>query len=262
MVQMMYNRLIPMPSSYPLPWIILLRLCAAYLRRRSLSFQEESRLCMARLPQNFRVSGRENIPPCGPYLLTTNHYTRRGLPAWWLAISISSVVPADIHWIITSGWIFNGSRYAGPFEASTHWAFRRVARVYGFTTMPPMPPRASETAARAGAVREVLAYARAAPQAVIGLAPEGRDTPGGVLCWPPPGAGRFILHMAEAGPILPVGVFEQDDCLRLNFGPPYRLRLPGGISADQCDYLARRKVMQAIAQRLPESMRAEFGGPL
>ena len=71
----------------------------------------------------------------------------------------------------------------------------------------------------------VLAFASTHPQAILGLAPEGGDQPGGLLNWPPAGAGRFILLLAEQGfPLLPVGCFEQagvfcrDERLRAGLG--------------------------------------------
>ncbi len=82
-----------------------------------------------------------------------------------------------------------------------------------------MPPRPGDVKARARSVRRALAFAKAHPQAILGLAPEGGDQPGGVVDWPPAGAGRFVLLLAEQGfPILPVGCFEEAGEFCLRFG--------------------------------------------
>jgi hypothetical protein len=99
------------------------------------------------------------------------------------------VVPQDVHWVMTAGWTFPGQRRGRLLKPLTYWLFRRVAKVYGFTTMPPMPPNPKESLARARAVRQVLEYAERANRPIIGLSPEGRDFPTGQLGTPPPGVG-------------------------------------------------------------------------
>ncbi len=109
-----------------------------------------------------------------------------------------------------------------------------------------MPPRPQDVKARARSVRRVLAFARTHPQAILGLAPEGGDQPGGLLNWPPAGAGRFILLLAEQGfPLLPVGCFEEDGAFCLHFGEPYRLQIPAGLPSKEKDRAAAEIVMQS-----------------
>ncbi|MCX7671840.1 MAG: hypothetical protein N2439_17445, partial [Anaerolineae bacterium] len=123
----------------------------------------------------------------------------------------------------------------------------------------PMPPRPEDAARRALAVRRVLEFVRAHPDAVLGLAPEGRDTPGGVLSWPAPGTGHLLLRLADLGfPITPVGAYEQDGRLCLRFGPAYRLGSAAGFSGREKDRLAAQTVMRAIASLLPPHLRGEF----
>jgi hypothetical protein len=125
--------------------------------------------------------------------------------------------------------------------------------------MPPMPPRPHETAERAAAVRQVLAYASQAACPLIGLAPEGMDHPGGVLHWPLPGAGRFMLHLAERGlRFAPIGVYEDSGRLHLHFGAPYRLEVSANLSPGERDQAASRVVMNHIADLLPDPLRGEF----
>ena len=77
---------------------------------------------------------------------------------------------------------------------------------------------------------------------------------------PPAGSGRFCLLLAAAGlHFLPVGVYEADGALTLNFGEPYELSIARLGSADERDRLAAREVMGRIAPLIPAELRGEFG---
>ena len=125
-----------------------------------------------------------------------------------------------------------------------------------------MPPREKDVERRAHAVRETLTYARSHPQAVLALAPEGGDQPGGILSMPALGAGRFMLLLAGLGfRILPLGAYESGGSLCLNFGSPYELTIPRGLPADEKDRLSAAVVMGSIAPLLPENLRGDFQIP-
>jgi 1-acyl-sn-glycerol-3-phosphate acyltransferase len=105
--------------------------------------------------------------------------------------------------------------------------------------------------ARAVAVLRTVRQARQAARGggMVGLAPEGRDAPGG-LGEPPKGAGMFLALLVEAGlPVLPVGVTEQGGRLRVSFGPVFVPEVPR-IRAER-DGAVARQVMDAIARQLP-----------
>jgi 1-acyl-sn-glycerol-3-phosphate acyltransferase len=239
-----------MPTRYPFPWRIALVLFWAALRSQQRAFQVDARTCSERLSPPLKTINPQNIPTRGPALLVTNHYARSGFRAWWIALAISAVVPPEIHWMMTDAWAF-----LGPLAPLSHWVFVRVARVYGFTTTPPMPPQPRDASARALAVRRVLEVARASG-AVIALAPEGRDQPGGVLGPFPPGAGRFIEQIARhCQPIIPVGVYEDGESLCLCFGPPLLLDVGPGSSSLRRDQMIGRQVSEAIAGQLPPHLR-------
>jgi hypothetical protein len=137
-----------------------------------------------------------------------------------------------------------------------------MAHVYGFTSMPPMPPALQDIEERARAVRQVLEYARRVEYPVIGLAPEGRDAPHeqpGVLIEPPPGVGRFVLQLARLGlSISPVGVYEEAGNLCIRFGKLYELEIPQGNSAEQRDWQASQAIMLRIAALLPLELRGNY----
>ncbi len=244
----------PLHLQYPFPWKIGLLLLWDALLLRQRDFQNDSSKIIQLLNPPPKIFGIEYIPTSGPALLATNHYSRPGFPAWWIALSISAAVPLEIHWVMTAGW----THLAG-LESLPRWLFPHVARVYGFTTTPPMPPDPRDAEMRAQAVRRVLRVARA-PGAVIGLAPEDRDHPGGVLAPPPPGAGRFIGKLvSHCQRIVPIGVYEGEECLCVNFGPPFQLDIPQGILAAQRDQIISKQVMRSIAQQLPPALRGEYG---
>jgi hypothetical protein len=164
----------------------------------------------------------------------------------------------EIHWVMTAGWTFPESAWKRwILEPVSRWAFDRVARVYGFVTMPPMPPTPYEVEARASAVLRTVRLARrlAAQGGMLGLAPEGRDLPEDQppspegLGSPPEGAGEFIALLVKAGlPVLPVGVSEPQGHLRLSFGRPFMPKAPP--SRAERDEAVIRQVMEAIAGQL------------
>jgi hypothetical protein len=226
------------------------------------SFRRDAQACVGRLKPSLQVYGVEAIPQSGPCLLTFNHYFRSGFNAWWMSLALAATIPEEIHFVMTGELTFPGKWYAPLGMASSRWLLKRFARIYGFTSMPPMPPRPQDVEARARSVRRVLAFARAHPQAMLGLAPEGGDQPGGLLHLPPAGAGRFILVLADLDfPILPVGCFEEAGTFCLHFGEAYHLKIPAGLTSKEKDHAAARSVMQSIAPLLPERLRGEFYQP-
>jgi hypothetical protein len=224
------------------------------------SFRRDAQMCIELLEPPLRVMGEENIPKSGPCLITFNHYYRTGFSAWWMALALAATIPADVHFVMTGELTWPGKWYAPLGQAGSRWLLNRFSKIYGFTTMPPMPPRENDVAQRAHSVRETLSFAHQHPQAILGLAPEGGDQPGGVLNWPSPGAGRFILLLAEQGfPLLPAGLYEENGEFYLRFGEAYRLQIPGGLDPDDKDRAAARTAMTAIAAQLPRRLRGAFG---
>jgi len=239
-----------MPLRYPFPWRVALPLLWDILQLNERPFQVDARACTDLLSPSPKILNPENIPLQGPALLVTNHYARPGFKAWWIALAISASVPPEIHWMMTNAWTF-----LGPLTPLSHWVLTRMAQVYGFTAVPAMSPRPKEIDERARAVRHILKIAHS-PGAVIALAPEGRDQPGGVLGSFPPGAGRFLEHIAQTcQPIVPIGVYEDDEALYLRFGSPFRLGKIIQSSTEERDQWVRQQVGTAIARLLPAHLR-------
>jgi hypothetical protein len=227
------------------------------LRRRD--FHQDGKACIQHWDPPLQVLGQENIPPHRPCVLTVNHYHRPGFGAQWFALAIAACVPVPIYWIITGEFTDWSKRYGSLGASASRILLKRIAHVYGFRTMPPMPPRPQDVAARAAAVRAVLEYVRRTRDPVLGLAPEGHDPPAEVLTHPAPGVGRFGLLLAKAGlRFVPVGVYEADGIFHLHFGEGYELIVPGDLPPDERDRLAAQTIMRNIARLLPSNLRGEF----
>ena len=225
------------------------------------SFRCDGQECMAQLKPPLRLLGTENIPQGGPCLITFNHYYRPGFDAWWMALALAATVPVELHFVMTGELTFPGRWYALLGQAGSRWLLKRFSKIYGFTSMPPMPPREKDVIMRAKSVREFLSFSRQHPQAILGLALEGGDNPPtGALVRPASGAGRFVLLLAEQGlPVLPVGIYEENGELCLCFGTVFRLQIPPGLDPDAKDRAAAQTVMSAIAVQLPPRLRGDFG---
>jgi len=248
-----------MDIRYRLPLSLLLGLALDVLICRRRGFRADAVTCVRGLRPPLRVLGEEHIPVFGPCVVTVNHYHRPGFSAEWLALAVSACVPREMHWIMTGEWTAPGKWYEPLKGAYSRWLLKVLSGVYGFTTMPPMPPRPGDVQARARSVRKVLSLLRANRDMILGFAPEGADRIDGRLSMPPPGAGRFGLLLAGLGcEFLPVGVYEAGGAFCVSFGPAYRLDVPPGLSRAGRDHQATRVIMEHIAPLLPESLRGKY----
>jgi hypothetical protein len=226
------------------------------------SFRRDGQLCLEGLKPPLRLYGGENTPTGGPVVITFNHYYRPGFDAWWMALALAAVIPVDIHFVMTGELTYPGRWYAPLGQLISRGVLWRLSRVYGFTIMPPMPPRPQDVEARARAVRRTLEYAQRNPQALLAIAPEGGDQPGGLINWPARGAGRFLLLLAARGfGIVPAGVYEEAGEFCLRFGPGYQLSVPTGLPANEKERAAAGQVMRRIAALVPARLRGPFDEP-
>jgi hypothetical protein len=197
-----------------------------------------------------QAQGLENVPSEGPFVLVTNHYARRGLRTYHCAMFITTVIaerrplsPA-IRWVITSEWY--GYRI-GPIPIPLwliRWVFRRVGKVYGLLVM---PRQASRAVGRAAVLRRI---ARIAQRESIGVTPEAGGS--GILREPLEGSGLFLQALSERGlPLVPTGVWEEDDTLMVRFGEPLAPSVAKKGSRQEQDRRAREQVMVAVGRLLP-----------
>jgi hypothetical protein len=250
----------PRVTRYVIPFTAMADLVIAGLVGGKRRFRAHALKMIAGTHPPLRVLGEEYVPCEGPGLITVNHYHSPAFWTPWFTAAISALVPVDIHWVIAEAWTYPGQRLGGLKRSLSRWILTHVARVYGFTSMPPMPPAADEVLRRSAAIKRLMNYARCHPQAFIGIAPEGGDQPGAVLKLPPCGFGKLALTFSHMGILFyPAGVYEENGVLFLHFGPPYRLEIEKDTRRDQLDLVARRLVMKKIAACLPNRLRGEFG---
>jgi hypothetical protein len=243
--------------SYPRGLMAAVARDVILLRRRD--FHQDARSCIEKLIPPLSVSGPRNIPRHGRCVITVNHYHRPGFGAEWLPLAISALASVHVHWIMTAEFMYQGKWYRTIGSLISRMLLRRIACIYNFTTMPPMPPRPHELKARASAVHAVVAYVRQTQNPVIGFAPEGYDTPNGVLARPATGVGRFGLLLARSGlKFVPVGAYEANGVLHLHFGAGYTLTVESGLTVDEKDRGAAETMMKHIACLLPSRLRGEF----
>jgi hypothetical protein len=252
-----------MEQKYRLPPGLFLRLSLSWLVLHRRDFRADALACLASLPRMPQVNGAGHIPAGGSCLVTFNHYYRPGFNVMWLVMALAAALPAELfeqaRVIMTGELTYPGKWYAPLGKPLSQFVLKRLARVYGFSTMPPMPPREKDVEQRARSVRAVLSWLKETDRPVLLLAPEGGDQPGGRLTRPPAGVGRFIdLLVARGMNILPAAGWETDGAIHLRFGPPYRLEIPRQSSRDEFDGAASSMVMGAIAELLPEALRGDY----
>lgn len=221
--------------------------------------QQDAKACVEHMKAELRVMGEENIPRRGNCVLTINHFHRPGLGAQWIALAVTALVPLSVRWVVTGELMCQGKWYQAAGSRASRIFLRRLADLYGLITMPPMPPRPEDVDARARAVRAILAYVRQAQEPVLGISPEGYNSPQGVLTRPATGFGRFALLLSRAGMrFIPVAGYEAAGVFHVHFGKAYELELLSQLSTGERDEQGRQIVMQKIACLLPADLRGEF----
>jgi hypothetical protein len=248
-----------MYPKYPYPRNTIAGLVHDAILLRHRVFREDAVACIRGLKPPLHVLGQENIPQRGPCVVMVNHYCREGFAAQWIALAIAATFPVDMHWVMTGELTYPGRWYAPLGMVLSKFALHRIARVYGFTPMPPMPPRQKDLEERAASVRKVLEVVRHAKNPILGLAPEGGDSADGKLARPASGVGRFGLLLSNAGlKFIPVGVYEEGGVFVIHFGESYVLKIKSGLSSEDKDLQAAQVIMMNIAKLLPENLRGEF----
>lgn len=235
-------------SRYPFPWARF-RGLALDLPLRSRSLVDDCRAMVETISPPPAVIGVEHVPADGACLLVANHYQRRGLWIAWpgavitLAIAGRRTRADGVHWLVLGGLRIFQARGSGPEIPFTRRIFRAVARTYGMTALP-----LDGVNERASALRSWLLALRNGE--VVGMFPEGERGRAGALLAPGPALDRFFrLVRAMRVPILPVGIWEEDDRLHVSFGSAMFLSDGDGSDA----------VMRAIAVQLPAQIRGRYG---
>ena len=242
---------------YSFPFKIFLSILIALITSKPRDFQKDAGDLSLRISPKPSLKNINQIPSNGPYLVTLNHYSRPGFMVIWAAIALSTALPQSPIWLMTGAWTDRKAGIDWLRTALTSAIFRRLAEIYGFVTMPPMPPVPEEAAERALSIRRLIGILRKNSNSVLCIAPEGMDFPGGQLGIPHPGTGKMILQMTNSlKRILPVGVYEESGRLVVNFGAPFLLEIPKDTVHLDMDII--NQVMRHIAVLLPEEMRGPY----
>jgi hypothetical protein len=253
----------PAAADYPtyrLNLLVLAKVFVTMAAGRSRDFSSDTRELIKGITPPFITIGVKNIPISGPFLVTLNHYSRiadSGFNVFWAAAAISSILPQTPIWLMTSAWTDRTKGLDQIRTGLTRVLFTRLAKIYDFVTTPPMPPVPEESVDRALSIRNLDRHLRSQPSPILCLAPEGMDFAGGILGSLPDGTGKFINHVyKDLKRILPVGIYEEDGKLILNFGRVY------GLDAYRSQLNNDRQisllVMKKIAALLPARLRGQF----
>jgi 1-acyl-sn-glycerol-3-phosphate acyltransferase len=189
----------------------------------------------------FKVSGAQNVPRKGPFIVCPNHSGTLDPPL------VPAFVPRSDSWSMAKSEYFQ--------KPVTRWLFTR------YHAFPVIRHSADRTALKRSF--DLLKEGH-----VLVIYPEGTRIDAGVLAEPEPGAG-FIAQKA-ACPVLPVALTGTRECLpkgakwphrvpvTVEFGKPFlvRQRRPNGERVSHEE--ASEAIMLAIAELLPADRRGVF----
>jgi 1-acyl-sn-glycerol-3-phosphate acyltransferase len=217
------------------------------LVRHKKSLRSDAIRLIGKISPPIRYVGVENIPTTGGFQILVNHYARPGFNTAWIALAVSAVLPAETTWIMSDEWIFKGNPLRFVLRPAMRFVLASIHWVYGFLSMPTMEEGYSDLASRSAAVRRVIEFARCHAEAIIGLAPEGRDSPQDGVGLAPPGGGKFMRQINRMGfTMLPVALFEKDGYLLVRFGKPFDLPKEFDASPKNLDLTVRKWIQDRL----------------
>ncbi len=239
----------PYPS-YLFPKKLAVEIILSLFRNKKRCISSDAVRAISGVLPPIQVINEKNIPNEGPGLVTLNHYSRPGFSIVWAALGISAQLPEKHLWLMTNAWT---NRTRGVDQLRTRISrilFRQLAGMYGFITIPPMPPAQDELTERTMSIRKLMRFIHENPDTILCIAPEGQDFEHGKFGEPPEGTGIFIFQIQKhLEQIIPVGVWEEEGRLILRFGEPYSL--DKGCRNNDSDMEISDLVMDKIASLLP-----------
>lgn len=251
-----------LPQDYALSRSLLGKALWAFVRRRQRNTWVDATTSVDALQKQPVIRGVENLPASGPIAFLPNHYERKDA-VWvgWGAMALTAAVaryrdPAKLgrmHWVMTDTW---ADCYIGPFHVNPcyfGWVLKGFGDIYGIIRMPAhdMPNHDQQRGRSAGALIEIFDALKAGD--CVALHPEagGFET----LIQPPRGAGRVVAVLDRRKvPLIPVGVYEEDDHLVINIGAPFETGAFDGLN----DRQSADKTLLTIAALVPEHTRGEY----
>jgi hypothetical protein len=159
----------------------------------------------------------------------------------------------SMHWVMTDTW---ADCFIGPIHVNPDylgWVLKGFGDIYGIIRMPAhdLPNHASRRGRSARSLLEIFDYLRAGD--CVALHPEagGFET----LIQPPAGAGRVVSCLDRRNvPLIPVGIYEEDDHLVINIGQ----QIQQGAFVGLDDRTAADQIMLCIAALVPAATRGVY----
>jgi hypothetical protein len=210
--------------SYPVPWDLVFGLTSHIRRGTQRDLLDFTSQIVARMNPPPHVEGLENLPDSSKFVLTANHYQRKGLWILHTAAALSQAIakryPAvgnpPVRWMVTANWppIRLG---AWTIASPGDWLLPRVAHAlhcYPVTFAGNNPSFTART------IRRILTDASTL-HSPLGIFPEGVAGSAHDLGPPLPGVDRLLQQLAKRGlPVVPALVSENAGRLTLRFGTP------------------------------------------
>jgi 1-acyl-sn-glycerol-3-phosphate acyltransferase len=237
--------------SLPLPAVIELSFSVMTgIPRRNLA-ADSRRMLDLHTPRP-TLTGAENLPRTGAFMVVANHYQRKGLWIGWvgalIAESIHTIRPAPtpIRIVVTDVQMIKLAGKVREFPTS-RWFMGRVAKFWGMIRMPAGRSEMAKSA-RARALENILAHLDAGEPVLY--FPEGTRGNAKGLVPALPNTGNFMRNAAQRAQIVPVAFWEEGangEQLRGHVGAPIQI-----TGTD--DSAIREQVMVTIGKMLPRHL--------
>ncbi len=249
------------PVRYRLPRQWIMEMGQAIVMKKPRSIMQDSALAVRALPHVPHLSGVEQLPAQGSFVLLANHYQRFDLWIGWSGALLIDAVAQQrampVH-VVTTDRARIG-RFTVP---GTRWLIERVAGVWDLIPVtPPAVAREHREKTHYTLLRIMRLLRRADGASVcILLMPEGDEGNTDGLIDAMPESGRALYALSRLGlPLVPAAVWEEDGVLHASFGKPFSLAaLPLTLSTQEIDMQARALVMDRIAALLPRALRGTY----
>ena len=90
--------------NYSISKRLILEIIISILKNDKRSISSDAIRAISGVHPPIKVIGEINIPNKGPGLVTLNHYSRPGFSIVWAALGISTQLPEEHLWMMTSAW--------------------------------------------------------------------------------------------------------------------------------------------------------------
>ena len=250
------------PQSYELPKPMLARAFWAFLRGKRRDTWTDASRAISTLQNKPVIHGLQHVPEQGPIVFLPNHYERKDA-VWvgWGAMALTEAVArarnvsrlGRMHWVMTDTW---ADCFIGPFHVDPRylgWVLKGFGNIYGIIRMPAhdLPNHTTQRNRSARSLLEIFDYLKAGDCVAVHPEAGGFET----LIQPPAGAGRVVSCLDRRNvTLIPVGIYEENDHLVVNFGAPIERGTFDGLD----DRASADTIMLRIAALVPEETRGVF----